>query len=85
MATDDGRLFTFPIPAAPVIAKQYVVSYPIKAKAFQYGFQGAGDLQIYQQDCEVRIKQWGVDGPFRSARPFGDLTPATFAATGARI
>jgi hypothetical protein len=60
--------------------KQYFSSPPAKGKIWQLYGTGTG-LQIYQQDCEFRVKQWG-GGPYNVLKPWGDLN---FTSGGAKI
>ena len=73
---DTGMTFDADLPdtGSATEVKQYIDFTPLKGKlAF---ISTTGSLQIYQQDLEFRIKQWGSDGPWMVVRPLGDGTPS---------
>lgn len=60
--------------------KRYFPALPLKGKLWQ--FSGAGTaLQIYQRDCEFRVKPWG-GGSYTILKPIGDTT---VTSEGAKI
>jgi hypothetical protein len=58
--------------------KSYITAPPVKGKVWQLSATGTA-LQIYQRDCEFRIKPWGGES-YATVKPFGDTTGG-----GARI
>lgn len=44
-----------------------------KGKAFKYKLTSSEGFQVFQKDCEVRVKAWNSPEPFISTNPFGDL------------
>jgi len=63
-----------------VEVKKYFPAPPLKGKLWQLYGTGTA-LQIYQNDCEFRVKSWGADR-YVPLRPFGDVS---FTSGGAKI
>jgi hypothetical protein len=55
-----------------VEVKKYFPAPPVKGKLWQLYGTGSS-LQIYQVDCEFRVKSW-AGGQYSSLKPFGDLS-----------
>jgi hypothetical protein len=71
---DTGETFSFDLPAtaAGVENKLYFPVNPLKGKLATLSAVGNPDLQVYVEDIEVRVKQWGSSGPWQIARLIGD-------------
>lgn len=70
-----GSPFTYAIPSTgSVFLKNYLPLQPMKAKEVQYSLTSTAGFRLFVQDCEVRLKQWGSNGPYMSMKPFGDLS-----------
>jgi hypothetical protein len=54
-----------------VYDKTFVRLPVLKGKSFQFSFPSG--VQVYGPDCEVRVKSWGDEGPFKPVNPFADL------------
>ena len=53
--------------------KTYLPIRPLKGKLFQFILTSTEGFRLYLQDCEVRIKPWGLSqSNYITARPFGD-------------
>jgi len=70
-----GSPFSYSIPSTgSLFLKNYLPLQPMKSKEVQYSLTSSAGFRLFVQDCEVRIKQWGSNGPYLSAKPFGDLS-----------
>ncbi|HKT90090.1 MAG TPA: hypothetical protein VJQ59_16715 [Candidatus Sulfotelmatobacter sp.] len=70
-----GSPFSYSIASTgSLYAKNYLVLQPMKAKEVEYSLTSPAGFRLFVQDCEVRIKQWGVPGSYQSVKPFGDLS-----------
>lgn len=59
----------------PPLVKYYLQFQANKSKLYQYVFStttDAGLLYLFRDYCEVRYKQWGSQGNYEVAKPFGD-------------
>ena len=70
-----GSPFNYSVPSTSgVYLKQYQVLQPMKAKEVSYSVTASAPFRLFMQDCEVRLKQWGSQGPYLSRKPFGGLS-----------
>lgn len=71
---DTGESFTQTLPAtsAGVENKYYFPTNPLKGQLATLSAVGDPALQVYVEDIEVRVKQWGSTGPWKVARLIGD-------------
>lgn len=66
----DGIVYSYPFPSSGgTTVKTRLDTNPIKGKLFWYGTEG-GPTTIFFEDIEVKVKEWGSNGPYQSVRPF---------------
>lgn len=67
--------FSYTIPATgSVYSKVYLPMQPMKAKAYKYSLTSSAGFRLFERDCSVLVKPWGVGGPFLVKQPFGDIS-----------
>lgn len=67
--------FTYTFPAGNgLFLKPYQLLQHMKAREIQYSLTSICPFRLFVKDSEIIAKQWGSDGPFRTFRPFGDLS-----------
>lgn len=69
---------------SPLVLKKNYLEFVAtsKSKLYQYQFFTGGLLYLFRDYCEVRYKEWGSQGDYEIAKPFGDQS---LAFGGARI
>jgi len=72
--------FTYTIPStAGQYLKNYIVTQPMKALECSYSLTSSAGFRLFELDSEVRVKQWGSQGPYVVKMPFGDYSRNTKA------
>src|SRR5678810_185406 len=67
--------FTYTFPAGNgLFLKPYQMLQHMKAREIQYSLTSICPFRLFVKDSEILAKQWGSEGPFRTFRPFGDLS-----------
>lgn len=75
---DDQTAQTYTIPSTSgTRRKQYISMKANKGKIFRYQFDSAQDFRLYQQDAEVRVRQWNTNLGYKTVRPFGGESGGT--------
>lgn len=64
-------IFTDSTGTSGLEVKQYATLPPLKGKLWALAYTGIG-LQVYEKDCEFRVKQWASTGPYKNANIAGD-------------
>lgn len=70
----DGVTYTFytdSVGTGGTETKVYVPLPPLKGKLWSLSYTGIG-LQVYEKDCEFRVKQWASSGMYQNANIAGD-------------
>ncbi|HKM81933.1 MAG TPA: hypothetical protein VJY15_13350, partial [Candidatus Acidoferrum sp.] len=65
---------------AGVFIKQKVVMPANKSKLVSYRLSSVQKFRVFLPDVEVKIKEWGSDGPYSVIKPFGGAS-----STGAEV
>ena len=71
--TPDGQpALTFTIPSTGgAREKVYIPMKANKGRIYRYEFDSSADFRLYQQDAEVRVRQWNTNLGYKTIRPFG--------------
>jgi len=54
-----------------VFLKQYFIPPAVKAKLVSFSLTSSAPFRLYVKDCEMRIKPWGSNEPYKVVKPFG--------------
>jgi hypothetical protein len=57
-----------------VFVKQKVTLPAMKSKLVSYQLSSTAKFRLFLKDVEVKMKQWGSDGPYKVLKPFGGPT-----------
>jgi len=83
--TCDNQQFIYALPnSSNRYVKLEILEAPNKSKVSSYRIEtvtGLPGIRVFQRDLEIRVKGWGMPGPYQSFRPFGDES----RVSGARI
>ncbi|HEY6026260.1 MAG TPA: hypothetical protein VIV09_05105, partial [Pseudolabrys sp.] len=69
---DQGSPIVLTVPnSGGVQTKTKVTVTANKAKIYSYRISSSAPFNLFEQDVEVKVKQWGSDGGYGIVRPFG--------------
>lgn len=72
LVPDNGAPFTVTIPNSGGVQTKTLVTFPAnKFKIVSYNASSAAGFRLWVNDIEVKVKQWGSEGPYQVVRPFG--------------
>jgi len=72
---DTGETFSVNLPAATSAEnKFYFVTNPLKGMLATLSAVGFPSIQVYVEDIELRVKEWGSTGPYQTVRMPGDIS-----------
>lgn len=70
---DNGSPVIYTIPhGSGSRIRSYLSAKALKGKYIQFIMTSSADFRLYLNDCEVRVKAWGMSGSYQVARPFGE-------------
>jgi hypothetical protein len=73
--TTDGVTTNYVIASSGgAFAKTYIPFLPTKFKSCKFKLISASNFRLFVRDCEIRYRNWGADGGYQVARPFGDMS-----------
>lgn len=82
VVTVDNVNYTYTIPSTGgLYDRVYLVFQPMKGRMVnQYSLTSPSGFRLFQRDCEIRVGQWGRQGPMVVKNPFGDISRIKGAA-----